>query len=245
MPSSTQAPWAPGPLRPLLAEGAIHVWRADLTAVAEDLGELLSGEERGRAERLLSEHDRVLWMRSRGLLRALLGRYLRRDPRSLRFAAGEHGKPALVSDADGSPPTGRTSLASPPPLSFNMSHSGQLALYAFAGQAAVGVDVEVARRPIDEVAIAARMFGAAEAQRLGALDPAARRREFLRSWVRHEAQLKCLGVGIGGADATVEGRGPWVAQLELGTSSAGAVASERRPPELRCWDWRTRDPRES
>jgi 4'-phosphopantetheinyl transferase len=242
MPVSTMDAWAPGPLRPLLAEGAIHVWRADLAAVAEDLGGLLSGEERGRAERLLSEHDRVLWVRSRGLLRALLGRYLRRDPRSLRFTAGAHGKPELVDDADGPPPAGRTSLARQPRLSFNMSHSGQLALYAFGDATAIGVDVEVARRPIDEVAIATRMFGAAEAQRLGDLDPAVRRREFLRAWVRHEAQLKCLGVGIGGADATVRGRGLWVAQLELGTSAAGAVAGERRPHELRFWDWRTRDP---
>jgi 4'-phosphopantetheinyl transferase len=224
MPASAEDPWAPGPLRPLLAEGAVHVWRADLTAVAEDLGELLNDEERARAERLLSEHDRVLWMSSRGLLRALLGRYLQREPRSLRFNAGEHGKPALVS---------------PSRLSFNISHSRQLALYAFTDATAVGVDVEVARRPINEVAIAARVFGAAEAHRLEGLDQPIRQREFLRAWVRHEAQLKCLGVGIGGADATVEERGLWVAQLELGTGAAGAVAGKCPPNELRCWAWRT------
>ena len=53
-----------------------------------------------------------------------------------------------------------------------MSHSGRLALYAFSDAGAVGVDVEVARRPIDELAIAARTLGATEAQRLEALDPA-------------------------------------------------------------------------
>ncbi len=209
--------------------------------MAEDLGELLCGEERARAQRIVNERDGELWRRSRGLLRALLGRYLQRDPRSLRFVAGEHGKPALVLDADDSPPARPPSSADPagpPELSFNMSHSGQLALYAFSAGGAVGVDVEVARRPVDEVAIAARTLGAAEARRLQALDPVARRREFLRAWARDEAELKCVGVGIGGAPADAGGRGLWVAELELGPDAAAAVAAERPARELRCWDWR-------
>ncbi len=225
----------------MLADGAVHVWRADLATVAEDLGELLCDEERARAQRMVDERDGELWRRSRGLLRALLGRYLQREPRSLRFAAGEHGKPALARNADESPAARRRSSAespSPPELSFNMSHSGRLALYAFSEVGAVGVDVEVARRPIDEVAIAARALGAAEARRLQALDPATRRREFLRAWARHEAELKCLGVGIGGADGAIAGRRPWIAQLELGPDVAAAVAAERPARELRCWDWR-------
>jgi 4'-phosphopantetheinyl transferase len=221
--------WAPGPLRPLLADGAVHVWRADLTAVADELDELLSDEERERAGRIVNERDGELWSRSRGLLRALLGRYLQREPRSLRFTTGEHGKPALAGDADES--------SRSPGLSFNMSHSGQLALYAFSEAGAVGVDVEHARRPIDEVAIAARALGAGEARRLRALAPETRRQEFLRAWTRHEAELKCLGVGIGGAGDAIAGRTPWVAQLDVGADAAAAVASERPAGELRCWDW--------
>jgi len=204
----------------------VHVWRADLTTVAEDLTELLCAEERARGERMLSEHDRELWRRSRGLLRALLGRYLRQDPGSLRFAAGQHGKPSLVH-----------SSATSSGLSFNMSHSGGLALYALSESGAVGVDVELAGRPIDEVAIAARVFGEAEARRLQALDLSNRRQEFLRAWVRHEAELKCLGVGIGSAAGAIEERRLWVAQLELGPGAAGAVAAERELRELRRWDW--------
>ena len=68
-----------------------------------------------------------------------------------------------------------------------------------AERGAVGVDVEVARRPINEAALAARTFGPDEARRLAALDPVSREREFLRLWVRHEARLKCRGTGIGDA----------------------------------------------
>jgi 4'-phosphopantetheinyl transferase len=218
--------WAAGPLCPQLAEDAVHVWRADLTAVAEDLGNLLSTEERARAERMVDARNGELWRRSRGLLRELLGRYLQRDPSSLRFSVGEHGKPALDDDTY-------------PTVDFNMSHSGQLALYAFSAAGAVGVDVESARRPTDEVAIAARVLGASEAARLQALDPPSRRREFLRAWTRHEAELKCLGTGIGGADSVIEGTRPWVADLQLGGGAAGAVAAARPARELRCWGWRT------
>lgn len=230
MPATAETAWAPGPLRPLLAAGAVHVWRADLSDVGETLGELLCDDERERAERFLNHGDGQLWQRSRGLLRALLGRYLQREPASLRFATGEHGKPQLMGDASSQ-------------LAFNMSHSGELALYAFSDAGAVGVDVEVARRPVEEVAIAARALGAAEANRLQALDPSVRGREFLRAWTRHEAELKCLGVGIGGALADVADRGLSVVELELGGDAAAALASDRTAAEVRCWDWQASESR--
>ncbi len=215
--------WAPGPLRPHLVDGAVHVWRADLTAVAADLTDLLCEQELARAERILSDSRRELWTRSRGLLRALLGRYLQREPASLRFAAGAHGKPAI----------GNGDVRE---LAFNLSHSGQLALYAFSTSAPVGVDIEVGRRSVEELAVARDWLGAEEARRLEALEPATRRQEFLRAWTRHEAQLKCLGVGFGAAP-TPGGREPWVLDLEPFTDVAGAIASERPALALDCWSW--------
>jgi len=213
------------------------VWRADLAAVTDDLAKLLSPEERARAKRFPREHDRQLWTRAHGVLRALLGRYLERDPRTLQFAAGAHGKPALLDDPPGPTATPSSAGAGSGRLSFNLSHSGQLALYAFTETGAVGVDVEVARRPFDVVALAARAFGPAEARRLGELGPALRAMEFLRAWVRHEAKLKCRGTGIGGAGSPAGGREPWSARLEAGAGAAAAVALEHAPRELRCWDW--------
>jgi 4'-phosphopantetheinyl transferase len=224
MPASGDDLWKTGPLRPSLAAGAVHVWRANLAAAGEHLGELLCAEEQARAARLVSARDGELWRRSRGLLRTLLGRYLERDPRSLRLIVGEHGKPALAGDTPALP-------------AFNMSHSGGLALYAVSDAGAVGVDVETARRPIDEVAIAARTLGDAEAQRLQALAPPARRREFLRLWTRYEAQLKCLGAGIGDTEALADELRPVVIELELGPDTGAAVATERAARELWCWDW--------
>jgi 4'-phosphopantetheinyl transferase len=243
--------WEPGPANPALAPGAVHVWRADLSSVGEALVELLSADERRRAETIVGESHRLLWARARGLLRALLGRYLHSDPQALRFAREAHGKPVLLEDRAG-PSTNqargaRTESTSGPigsGLAFNLSHSGTLALLALSAAGAVGVDVECARRPIDVVAVAARVFGQAEAERLRELHPADREQEFRRAWTRHEARLKCRGTGLGAgaAPATEQGSEPWLVALEMGPEAAGALAVESRPTDLRCWEWPTDGP---
>ena len=213
--------WPSGPTRPHLAEGAVHVWRADLETVEDALGELLDAKETARAARLLNPRDRRRWTRARGVLRALLGLYLEVDPSSLCFQTGQHGKPSLI----------------PPAISFNLSHSGAVALYALTPTAAVGVDVEVSLRPTDVLGVAGRVFGASEAERLRALEPVRRRQEFVRAWVQREAELKRTGVGLAGLDERGAGAASWVAALDVGADGAAALALEAQPRELCCWEW--------
>jgi len=230
--------WQPAPLESRLEEGALHVWRADLAAVADVFARLLCTDERTRAERLLGESDRRRWTRARGVLRALLGRYLQADPRDLQIVAEARGKPIVLSDAPGSSATAQGSSGTSSQVAFNLSHSGELALYAFTQSGSVGVDVEVARRPIREVAIAARALGTSAAERLEMLDPTAREQEFRRLWVRHEAKLKCWGTGIGEPSARTSACEPWIADLDVGPRAAAAVAATAPPQRLCCWDWR-------
>jgi 4'-phosphopantetheinyl transferase len=202
----------------------VHVWRADLRAVDGELGELLCEQELARAERLLSDSARVRWTRCHGILRSLLARYLGGDPRALQFSLGEHGKPALQS-------------AAASPLQFNLSHSADVALYAVSESMQVGIDVEVNRRPLDELALAARVLGEAEAERLGALDPETRTREFLRSWVAHEAAVKCRGTGLGRRSESSAPAAMWTTELEIGPGAAAAVVAEQEPSEVCLWEW--------
>jgi hypothetical protein len=125
-------------------------------------------------------------------------------------------------------------------LSFNMSHSGWVALYAFTRTGEVGVDIELVRGPIDAVALAERALGAAEARRVVRIDPAIRQQEFLRAWTRHEAKLKHLGIGIGGRAASA--REPLVLQLGIGQGAAAALAIGHTTRELRCWEYFLADP---
>jgi 4'-phosphopantetheinyl transferase len=229
--------WRPGPREPRLEPGAVHVWQADLRASSDDLGALLDPSERARAGRISRERQRRLWIRSRGLLRTLLAGYLHAEPRALRFASGPRGKPELCGGAAGRSARAGPVAGSVGTLSFNLSHSGHTALYAFAASAPVGVDVELARRSTDVMAVAERTFGATEAQRLAALDPPVRELEFLRAWVRHEARLKCLGTGLGGADSGYRGPDLWIAELDVGPRAAAAVATPERPRAMTCWDW--------
>jgi hypothetical protein len=153
---------------------------------------------------------------------------------------GAKGKPALFDHADatgGSESSPRTRTA----LSFNMSHSGWVALYALTRTGEVGVDIELVRQPIDVLALSARALGGAEARRLARLDPAIRQREFLRAWTRREAKLKHLGIGIGGPAASA--REPLVIQLGVGQGAA-ALAVDRTTRELRCWEYGGGTPRE-
>jgi 4'-phosphopantetheinyl transferase len=220
--------WTAGPAEPRLARHAVHVWRADLDSIPDGMRAYLSVDERARAARFPRELGGRRWAAARGVLRALLGRYLDGDPSALALRVDDHGRPTLAA--------GRHSVA------FNVSHSGPIALLAFSATASVGVDVQVCpARPIDEIAIGRRALGAKVAGRLAALEPAPRARAFLRAWTRHEAALKLRGTGIWAARdvdrARLRAHRAWVAELDLGGEAAGAVALERSPSELRCWSW--------
>jgi len=222
--SGTDQGWRPAPALPQAREGVVDVWQADLADVPDELGQLLNAEERARAERLLSERHRLLWVRSRAVLRALLARYLSLDPAVLELSLGEHGKPML--DSGGAAP-----------IQFNLSHSGEIALYAVSAERAVGIDVEVERRAIDELRVAAGVLGSAETERLAALDPETRTREFLRAWVAHEAAVKCRGGGLGRPSRGSPVTELWTAELDVGPRAAAAVVVEGGPCELRLWEW--------
>lgn len=94
-------------------------------------------------------------------------------------------------------------------LHFNLSHCGALALIAVCRDREVGVDVERIR-PKREAA-------------------------FYRRWARHEARVKCLGIGLGSPPPS--GSPPVAVEaLEVGPGHAAAVAvAGTAPLPLRCW----------
>jgi 4'-phosphopantetheinyl transferase len=205
----------------------VHVWVADLDPQPTTGGLVLSEGERARAGRFLRACDGERWSRAREVLRSLLGEYLRADPKELRFSTNAHGKPELEGYPRG--------------VRFNMSHSGEVAVYAVA-ELPVGVDVELEGRDIDVLALAGRALGTTAKARLSTLAPADREREFLRAWVRREAVAKCLGTGLGGWRADEHAPPPWVTELDLGPrwTAAGAIAAvttTSKPSEVSCWEW--------
>lgn len=101
----------------------------------------------------------------------------------------------LRPDANGKPRL----AAEPERLSFNLSHSGELALVAIApGGVEVGVDVERRKPRRDLVRLARRWLPAADAEAVAAADEAELQPVFYSAWTRHEARVKCAGTGIAG-----------------------------------------------
>ena len=93
------------------AAGEVHIWFTPLDRQSAELARLerfLSADERARADRLLERRTRDRFVAGRGFLRETLADYLGVKPEDLRFAQGEHGKPALL-DETGSAPLRSTS----------------------------------------------------------------------------------------------------------------------------------------
>ncbi len=121
---------------------------------------------------------------SQVLLR-VLARYLGDAPEEIELTRGDRGKPRLAHD--------------PERLGFNLSHSGDLALIAVSQGREVGVDVERLKPERDLVALAERALDPKEATAVRAASGDERTRLFYELWTRHEARLKCLGLGLGPA----------------------------------------------
>ncbi len=169
-----------------LPDNEVHVWQAS-TAGAEErharFAALLSPDERTRAQRFYFEADRARFILVRGMLRRLLGRYTRIDPAQVEFSYGEFGKPEVK-------------FAGGVPLRFSVSHSGDVALFAFTGWRRVGVDVERVRAMSDTERFAAQLFAASESALLSAVGQEKSRSAFFQLWTAKEAFLKAVGMGL-------------------------------------------------
>jgi 4'-phosphopantetheinyl transferase len=170
-----------------LPDNEVQLWRADLDAVAADESRwqtMLSSDESGRASRFHFPRDRQRFVASRALLRTILATCLDVDPPGVKFSYSSKEKPSLGPEHAGSD------------LTFNVSHSGGIALFAFARGRDIGVDVEEVRLDSDLEAIARRFFSASEQSQLAALPKDERVAAFFRCWTRKEAYIKATGDGL-------------------------------------------------
>src|SRR5438552_7969902 len=160
----------------------VHVWHAELTNVqdARNLEPLLSPDENERAARFRFPEHRRRFVIARGFLRQLLAAYVDLQPLDVEFTYSEAGKPALSAIHESN-------------LSFNVSHSGEIAVFSFAIGREVGVDVEYIRYDVDVEAIPRRFFSRMEQQILATLQGQQKFEGFFNCWTRKEAYVKAVG----------------------------------------------------
>lgn len=163
-------------------EEEVQVWIASLEvpdARLSALSRMLSREEQSRAGSMAPLLARRFTV-ARGILRSLLSGFTGTAAEKLRFMYGTSGKPSLA-DHD---------------IHFNVSHSAELGLFAFAPDRQVGVDVEN-QRPVRRLLdVAQRFMSEDEIRSLAATAPEERDTAFLKSWVVREARLKAEGKGV-------------------------------------------------
>ena len=161
----------------------VQVWVASLEVSAERYAALMRAlppDERDRAKTLSPIAGRRFVV-ARGILRTLLSGFTGLAPDKLRFSYGNSGKPALIDRDD---------------IQFNISHSAELGLFAFAPDRPVGVDVENERPVRRLLDVAQRFMSEDELRMLADTPPGERDAAFLRSWVVREALLKADGKGV-------------------------------------------------
>jgi 4'-phosphopantetheinyl transferase len=174
---------------PPLGPKAVHVWWTRLDVTPKQLASLtplLAADERMRADRFQFVRDRDRFVAGRARLRELLGGYLGVAPASICLGYGANGKPALALQE----PNAASALH------FNLAHAGTLAVYTFAREHALGVDVEQIRPLPDAERIAMRYFAPEEREALHVTAPEKRAAAFFRGWTRKEAYLKACGDGL-------------------------------------------------
>lgn len=184
---NTQSVWNPPPEALALESNEVHVWRAALDvepAYLKRLEQMLSDDERERARRFFFEEHRGRFVVARGLLRSILAKYLNIAPNHLEFIYGAYGKPTL---------TGRFAIGD---IRFNMSHSGELAVYAIARGREVGIDIERQRADFATREIAEKFFSPREVTALLNLPEHVQCEAFFNCWTRKEAYIKARGMGL-------------------------------------------------
>ena len=144
---------------------------------------LLSQDEIERAERFILGADRYRFVMAHGALRRILSGYIPVHPKCHVFDRGQWGKPIV-----------RPSSQFPP--SFNLAHSGDMAVVAIALGCEVGVDVEQVRSIAEEASIVDRVFSEHERAVYHATASSSRNSLFFHLWTRHEARLKATGAGL-------------------------------------------------
>ncbi|MBX3423110.1 MAG: 4'-phosphopantetheinyl transferase superfamily protein [Pirellulaceae bacterium] len=159
------------------------------------LAQILTADERSRADRFVVPHPRRQFIGCRAALRLLLGELCGSSPTDIVLTCDHWGKPHLAPAAKPPNCSVKSATFSPPAIHFNVSHSGDVGLIAVA-RTAIGVDIEVLRPQIHPRSLMSIVLSPTEQITWNELPTPVHQQQILRLWVCKEALLKALGLGI-------------------------------------------------
>ena len=237
--------WLNPPDKLSLGEKEAHIWRADLEfdePLQSSFLKLLSPDEKSRAAKFRFAKDSRNFIIARGILRLLISKYLEMNPAEISFQYSEFGKPGIADNHS---------------LQFNISHSQNIALFAFVKKLKVGVDVEFVNPDIQVKDIATNFFSSNEVLNLLALPEKEHTLGFFNCWTRKEAFIKAVGEGLSfpldqfevslepgkpakllATDWEPKAVSKWsMYAISPGANFVGSVAIEGFVKDVKFWNW--------
>lgn len=225
----------------------IHIWvvnQIHRPLAPDACRNILSPEEKYRADRFHFERDRNAFITVRTTLRFLLGKYLGREPSAVVIDYNRYGKP-FISFSENHPG-----------LHFNLSHSKNKAVLAFSSVYPLGVDLEYLRTDLDFHSIAERFFSTEEFRRVSIIPRESQVEAFFFCWTRKEAFMKAKGLGLSmdttrfsvplapGEGAGVVGipcgkvdSGVYLYDIDAGSNYAASLAVPSRNVNISVFHW--------
>ncbi len=174
-----------------LTTKSLHIWHipllCELTHKGEDY-DLLGEIEKVRANSFIDAIAKQKFIDVHVAVRRILASYLSIPVKQLALDISPLDKPILAPrlyDLD---------------LRFNLSHSGDMAVFAITIGADVGIDLEQINIKRKIAGIAQRYFSEQTLDALMSLAEPQQKMAFLRVWTQYEAYKKAQGQGLRGGD---------------------------------------------
>ncbi len=159
----------------------IDIWQIPLNILFNQMNRLLNEAETERAAKYYFDRHRRRFSIARATLRMILAQYLQKQAANqLIFTENKYGKPFLRDY---------------PEVTFNLSHSQDLALLVVGKNHPIGIDLEFfSGRPYQ--GIGAQLFSDKENLAFEAVKYYAKSLSFFHIWSQKEAFIKACGLGL-------------------------------------------------
>jgi len=161
----------------------VEIWHGEILPEEpekQDYYLLLNTDEKEKAAAFKRPEVEKKYIKTRGVLRKVLGNYINQPPQQLLIKTAEHGKPFIEQQG----------------LYFNLSHTGNKFVIAVSNCGEVGVDIEQYRQRLSLSGLVDKCFSVQEKEYWLSLPEEQKTTMFYRFWVRKEAFVKAVGRGI-------------------------------------------------
>ena len=166
-----------------LSNNNVHIWKIDLCKMQNNINkytDLLTQDEKNRANKYRITHKQESYRITRATLKLLLQYYVDKAPYPIALYKNNYGKPYIKGNA----------------LYFNVSHTDGMSIISFSKSNEIGIDLEHIKCDNNIINISKKYFTKRERFWIENLPKSEQIEGFLHCWVRKEAYIKALDVGL-------------------------------------------------